>query len=63
MPSENNRLMQKALATALEQHGFRKQGATWRKQYGDAIGVLNLQGSQWSPSFYINLGGVLLRAR
>ena len=56
MASENNKWLQLALAPALKLRGFKKSGATWRKETGDAIGVLNLQGSQWGPSFfYINL--------
>ena|SRR5688572_12935410 len=56
MASENNKWLQRALATALKQHGFKKLGATWRNDLGPTIGVINLQGSQWGPSFYINLG-------
>jgi hypothetical protein len=56
MASENNKWLQRALAPALKLRGFKKSGATWRKESGDAIGVLNLQGSQWGPSFYLNLG-------
>jgi hypothetical protein len=54
--SENNKWLQQVLAPALKQRGFKKSGATWRKEGADAIEVLNLQGSQWGPSFYINLG-------
>jgi len=56
MASENNKWLQQALAPALKQRGFKKSGATWRRGSGDAIEVLNLQGSQWGPSFYVNLG-------
>ena len=56
MASENNKRLQQSLAPALKQRGFKKSGATWRKESSEAIGVLNLQGSQWGPSFYINLG-------
>ncbi len=56
MASEYNKWLQRALAPALKQHGFKKSGATWRKESGEGIRVLNLQGSQWGPSFYINLG-------
>ena len=56
MASENSRRLQQAVAPALKQHGFKKAGATWRKLGDKAIGVLNLQGSQFGPSFYINLG-------
>jgi hypothetical protein len=56
MASENNRLLQRVLAPALKRQGFKKSGATWWKDNGATIAVLNLQGSQWGPSFYINLG-------
>src|SRR5258705_1657189 len=56
MASENSKWVQQALAPALKLRGFKKSGATWRKEGGEAIGVLNLQGSQWGPSFYVNLG-------
>lgn len=56
MASENSKQLQKAFVSALNQRGFTKTGATWRKASADVISVLNLQGSQWKPSFYINLG-------
>jgi hypothetical protein len=40
----------------LKASGFRKDAATWRKSYEDSVGVVNIQGSQWGRSFYINLG-------
>lgn len=61
MPSDLNKQIQRILAPALRARGFTKTGATWRKAYPDAIAVLNLQGSQWGPSFYVNLG-IYLRA-
>jgi hypothetical protein len=60
MPSENNRRLQKAIAPVLKVRGFHKNGATWRRDGPTSIGVLNLQGSQWAPFFYINLGVFLL---
>jgi len=56
MAPENNKRLQAALSTSLKADGFRKSGATWRKHFVESIGVLNIQGSQWGPSFYINLG-------
>jgi hypothetical protein len=56
MASENNKMLQQALAPALKRLGFKKSGATWRKGCSNAIVVLNIQGSQWGPTFYINLG-------
>jgi hypothetical protein len=54
--SEDNRRLQRALAPTLKARGFRKSAATWRKYVADATAVVNLQGSQYSPSFYLNLG-------
>lgn len=56
MPSANNKRFQQALADALKSRGFKKDGATWRSIHQHALGVINLQGSQWGPSFYVNLG-------
>lgn len=56
MASENSKWLQHALAPALKAAGFGKAGATWRRTNAATVGVLNLQGSQWGPSFYVNLG-------
>lgn len=56
MTSDHARWLQRALAPALKAAGFRKAGATWRKTNATTIRVFNLQGSQWGPSFHINLG-------
>lgn len=56
MPSDLNKHLQTAIAPTLKVRGFSKSGATWRRIHPDAIALLNLQGSQWSPSFYVNLG-------
>jgi hypothetical protein len=56
MASENSKRLQLALVPALKQRGFKKAGPTWRKASDEAIGLLNVQGSQWGPSFYIKLG-------
>src|SRR5262245_24413729 len=61
MVSEGNKQLQQAIAPALRVQGFKKAGPTWRKWTPDATAVLNIQGSQWGPSFYVNLG-VLFRA-
>jgi hypothetical protein len=36
--------------------GFKKSGATWHRAGVSEIAVVNLQGSQWGPQFYVNLG-------
>ena len=56
MASENNRLIQSALSPALKADGFKKSAATWRRANSETICVFNIQGSQWGPSFYLNLG-------
>jgi hypothetical protein len=56
MASELNKRLQAALGPVLKASGFRKDAATWRKSYEASIGVVNLQGSQWGPSFFVNLG-------
>jgi|APSaa5957512622_1039677.scaffolds.fasta_scaffold25808_3 hypothetical protein len=56
MPSEEQKQLVNALKPLLKQHGFRKQGATWHRQVPGYIQVVNVQGSQWSKTFYINLG-------
>lgn len=60
MASENNKKLQLVFAPILKAQGFKKDGATWRKYYPETIGVVNIQGSQWGPQFYVNLG-VLFR--
>jgi len=56
MASPENKQLQRWLAPRLKEVGFRKLGATWRRAVGESIVLLNIQGSQWSRSFYINLG-------
>ena len=40
----------------LRDAGFRKRARTWRKLADDVIMVVNLQRSQWSKRYYVNLG-------
>jgi hypothetical protein len=56
MPSEEKKTLLAVLAPPLKNQGFKKDGATWRKLKAESICVLNLQGSQWGPSFHVNLG-------
>lgn len=50
----------KALMEAFKPHfkgaGFKKKGATWHRQSVEAIHVFNIQTSQWSESYYFNVG-------
>ena len=56
MASEERKLLEQCLKPLLKEAGFKKQGPTWHRSGNDAIEVFNIQGSQWSKSFYINLG-------
>lgn len=56
MTSANSKLLQQALAPVLKAAGFKKTGATWHRHHPGEVAVVNLQGSQWGPQFYLNLG-------
>lgn len=56
MASDSSKRLQKIVAGVLDGRGFIKKGQTWRKAYDNAIGVVNIQGSQWGRSFYVNFG-------
>ena len=56
MATEHSKRLQQALAPSLKARGFQKSGTTWRRASPDAVAVVNIQGSQWSPMFYLNLG-------
>ena len=61
MPSEFNKQLQQILAPTMKAAGYRKSGATWHFTDPDFIRVLNIQGSQWGSSFYLNMG-IYIRA-
>jgi hypothetical protein len=47
----------KELTPALRKLGFKKKGMTWRRDSGDLIDVVNIQGSRWGGgAFYVNVG-------
>jgi hypothetical protein len=47
----------KALAPLLKSSGFRRSSATWRKDLGESIAVLNVQKSSWGGGvYYVNVG-------
>jgi hypothetical protein len=56
MASPENKLLQAWIAPVLKATGYTKESATWRRSRPPFIHVLNIQGSQWSRSFYFNLG-------
>ena len=48
--------IERLLARILKPEGFRKKGRTWRLEAPETITVVNLQRSQWSETYYLNLG-------
>jgi hypothetical protein len=46
----------KALAALLKPLGFKKRRATWHRATADTIQTINVQGSQWGPEYYLNVG-------
>lgn len=56
MASEEKKNLESILKPALKSYGFRKKGGTWWRHLDDFIQVINIQGSQWSKRFYLNLG-------
>jgi hypothetical protein len=48
--------VEKELKALLKGLSFSKRGSTWHRECEEVIQVINLQGSQWSDAFYINLG-------
>ena len=56
MPSEEKKHLENILKPFLKSEGFTKRGGTWWRTYNGFIQVVNIQGSQWSKTFYLNLG-------
>jgi len=56
MASEEKKHLESILKPVLKAEGFRKKGGTWWRSLGEFIQVINIQGSQFSKRFYINLG-------
>ena len=56
MASEEKKNLESILKPTLKSHGFRKKGGTWCRYFDNFIQVINIQGSQWSKRFYLNLG-------
>jgi hypothetical protein len=56
MTSALSKHYQTAFAPTLKAAGFTKRGANWHRRVDGAVQVINLQGSQWGASFYLNLG-------
>ena len=56
MASIEKKQIEDLIKPYLKQIGFKKKGATWHRLKSDFIQVINIQGSQWSKIFFINLG-------
>jgi hypothetical protein len=54
--AQYNRELQRHLQALMKAAGYKKERATWRRVGHEAISVLNIQGSQFGPTLYINLG-------
>ena len=61
MAADEKRDFVKAIAPTLKSQGFKKKDATWHRASDEFIETFNVQGSQWSKSFYLNLG-IYIRA-
>ena len=46
----------KTIAPMLKSEEFKKSKFTWRRNVSDGIQVFNIQGSQFSSAFYLNVG-------
>jgi hypothetical protein len=47
----------RTLAPLLSAHGFKRSSATWRRDQGESIAVLNVQKSSWGGgTYYVNVG-------
>ena len=55
MASDEKKNLESILKPVLKGHGFRKKGGTWWKQLDKFTQVVNIQGSQFSKRFYLNL--------
>lgn len=53
---ESGKDIERLITKILAPEGFHKKGRTWRLDTPETIAVVNLQRSQWSEKFYLNLG-------
>ena len=56
MASDEKKDLEGILKHLLKDLRFRKKGGTWWREVDGYIQVVNIQGSQFSKSFYLNLG-------
>lgn len=56
---EIQKLIVSKMAEALKPHGFKRDGATFCRQRGELVHIINLQGDKWNEgdagSYYVNL--------
>ena len=56
MASEEKKHLESILKPVLKEAGFRKKSGTWWKHTQGFTQVINIQGSQFSNRFFLNLG-------
>ena len=56
MASDEKKDLEGVLKPLLKDLCFRKKGGTWWREVGGFVQVVNIQGSQFSKRFYLNLG-------
>jgi len=59
--TDSKKLLVAALAPLLKARGYKKKAATWHLTEPETVLTFNVQQSQWSMMFYLNLG-VYLRS-
>ena len=55
MASPEKKHLENILKPFMKSKGFKKKGGTWCKDVGAFLQIVNIQGSSYSKSFYINL--------
>jgi len=56
MASEERKALEIGLKPLMNELGYKTRGPTWHRYTSNVIQVLNIQGSQWSKDFHVNLG-------
>jgi hypothetical protein len=52
----DRKTLKQAIGKILEAHGFRRKGQSWYLQHPDVVGVIELQKSDLSECYYMNIG-------
>lgn len=53
---ENKKLILEGMKPIAKKLGYKKNGATFTKEFPEVIAFLNVQTSQWSDKYYMNWG-------